>query len=98
MLWETLKSIKSKWRVLVLAGMLSLLFLVPLAQAALRSVNTRSDSALGQQKNTPSCPASPLVGPPTNKNQCKNGGWRTFNVPRCFKSEGDCVSFVETGK
>jgi hypothetical protein len=30
---------------------------------------------------------------PTSKEQCKNGGWRTFGV---FKNEGDCVSFVAT--
>ena len=28
---------------------------------------------------------------PTSKDQCKNGGWRTFGV---FKNQGDCVSFV----
>jgi hypothetical protein len=28
---------------------------------------------------------------PTSKEQCKNGGWRTFGV---FKNQGDCVSFV----
>jgi hypothetical protein len=32
---------------------------------------------------------------PTSKDQCKDGGWR--NYPR-FKNQGDCVSFVETGK
>jgi hypothetical protein len=32
---------------------------------------------------------------PTSKDQCKNGGWQTFAV---FKNQGDCVSFVETGK
>jgi hypothetical protein len=31
---------------------------------------------------------------PTSKDQCKNGGWRTFGV---FKNQGDCVSFVATG-
>jgi hypothetical protein len=31
---------------------------------------------------------------PTDKNQCKNGGWVTFEV---FKNQGDCVSFVATG-
>jgi hypothetical protein len=30
---------------------------------------------------------------PTSKNQCKNGGWRTFKV---FKNQGDCVGFVAT--
>ena len=28
---------------------------------------------------------------PTSKNQCKNGGWKTFGV---FKNQGDCVSFL----
>ena len=28
---------------------------------------------------------------PTTKDECKNGGWRTFGV---FKNQGDCVSFV----
>jgi hypothetical protein len=28
---------------------------------------------------------------PTSKEQCKDGGWRTFGV---FKNQGDCVSFV----
>jgi hypothetical protein len=35
--------------------------------------------------------AAPL---PTSKDQCKNGGWRTYGV---FKNQGDCVSFVATG-
>jgi hypothetical protein len=81
MFWATLKSVKPQWRVLLFAGVLLLLFLVPQPNAA-----------------NPPCPASPIhVGPPTNKEQCKNGGWQNFNVPRCFKNQGDCVSFVETG-
>jgi hypothetical protein len=28
---------------------------------------------------------------PTSKDQCKNGGWRTFPG---FENQGDCVSFV----
>jgi hypothetical protein len=31
---------------------------------------------------------------PTSKDQCKDGGWRTYGV---FKNQGDCVSFVATG-
>ena len=31
--------------------------------------------------------------PPTDKNQCKNGGWQSFLSP-VFKNQGDCVSFV----
>jgi 6-phosphogluconolactonase len=37
----------------------------------------------------------PLPRVPTSKAQCKSGGWRNF--PQ-FKNQGDCVSFVETGK
>ena len=29
--------------------------------------------------------------PPTTKQQCKHGGWKTYGV---FKNQGDCVSFV----
>lgn len=36
-----------------------------------------------------------LVGPPTNKDECKKGGWQTFNNP-AFKNQGDCVSYVMT--
>ena len=32
---------------------------------------------------------------PTSKDQCKNGGWQSFGL---FKNQGDCVSFVNTGK
>ena len=38
------------------------------------------------------------VGPPTSKDECKKGGWETFNTPRTFKNQGDCVSYVQTGK
>lgn len=35
------------------------------------------------------------TGPPTNKDQCKNGGWQKFDNPS-FKNQGQCVSFVES--
>ena len=35
----------------------------------------------------------PAVGPATDKDQCKNGGWQTFNNP-AYKNQGDCVSSV----
>jgi YVTN family beta-propeller protein len=38
-----------------------------------------------------------VVGPPASKENCKKGGWKTFNIPRTFNNQGDCVSFVETG-
>lgn len=37
------------------------------------------------------------VGPPTNKDQCKNGGWQSFNNPS-FKNQGDCIQRANTGK
>ena len=40
----------------------------------------------------------PQTGPPTNKDQCKNGGWQLFDVPRVFKNQGDCIQYVNTGK
>ena len=45
-----------------------------------------------------SCAPMPQIGPPTNKDQCKKGGWQTFNTPRTFKNQGDCIQFVNTGK
>jgi hypothetical protein len=38
-------------------------------------------------------PEVPQVGPPTAKDQCKHGGWKTFNHPS-FKNQGQCVSYV----
>lgn len=38
------------------------------------------------------------IGPPTNKDQCKNGGWEMFNFPRTFKNQGDCIQFINTGR
>jgi hypothetical protein len=35
---------------------------------------------------------------PTNADQCKNGGWQTFDSPRAFSNQGDCIQFVNTGK
>ncbi|HSX39933.1 MAG TPA: hypothetical protein VLI92_05080 [Candidatus Saccharimonadales bacterium] len=37
-----------------------------------------------------------LVGPPTNIDQCKKGGWQAYNNP-AFPNQGQCVSFVNNG-
>lgn len=37
------------------------------------------------------------TGPPTFKDQCKNGGWMRFDFPRTFNNQGDCIQFVNTG-
>ncbi len=38
-----------------------------------------------------------IIGPPTDKNECKNGGWMTFNSPT-FKNQGQCVSYVQSNE
>jgi len=38
------------------------------------------------------------VGPPIDQDQCKDAGWSTFNFPRTFSNQGDCIQFVNTGK
>ena len=38
---------------------------------------------------------------PSDKEQCKNGGWQTFNPNRPagpFKNQGDCIQYFNTGK
>jgi YVTN family beta-propeller protein len=66
-------------------------------------INTASNSVVtdifvGTDVNPAGIAITPGIGPPTNKNQCKSGGWQTFTIPEKFKNQGDCVSFVETGK
>jgi hypothetical protein len=38
------------------------------------------------------------VGPPAGVEGCKQDGWKAFNAPRTFKSQGDCLQYVKTGK
>jgi hypothetical protein len=38
------------------------------------------------------------IGPPTSKDQCKKDGWMSFDAPRSFNNQGDCVSYVANGK
>jgi hypothetical protein len=38
---------------------------------------------------------------PSDKSQCKDGGWATFNPNRPagqFKNQGDCIQYANTGK
>jgi hypothetical protein len=36
----------------------------------------------------------PATGPPTNKGQCKRGGWQRFDTPP-FESQGECLQYVK---
>jgi hypothetical protein len=42
---------------------------------------------------TAEVPAPVVTGPPTSKQACKDGGWKTFTNPS-FKNQGQCVSYV----
>lgn len=37
-----------------------------------------------------------LCGEPQVVEECKNDGWRRFDLPRDFLNEGDCVKFIQT--
>jgi hypothetical protein len=37
------------------------------------------------------------IGPPTKISQCKDDRWKVFTVPRRFKSQGDCISYIKRG-
>jgi len=37
-------------------------------------------------------------GGPGTKDECMNGGWKSFEFPRTFKNQGECIQFVNSGK
>jgi quercetin dioxygenase-like cupin family protein len=39
-----------------------------------------------------------LCGAPVAVEECANDGWMSFNHPRTFASQGDCLQYVITGK
>jgi hypothetical protein len=41
---------------------------------------------------------SSYTNQPTDKEQCKNGGWQNFNNPQIFRNQGECIQFVNTGR
>ena len=41
--------------------------------------------------------APPTAPAPTIKDQCKNGGWKTFTNPH-FKNQGQCVSYIQANE
>lgn len=51
---------------------------------------------LGTATDTVTYDFEPALKPAT-ANDCKNGGWQTFNAP-AFKNQGDCVSWVNKQK
>ena len=39
-----------------------------------------------------------MIAVGTTVGECVNEGWRNFNHPRSFTSQGDCEQYVITGK
>ena len=39
----------------------------------------------------------PQTGPPTNKEQCKEGSWNRFDFPSTFRNQGDCLRSLIIG-
>jgi YVTN family beta-propeller protein len=63
------------------------------------ATNTVVDTiAVGTTPQGVAITPDPQIGPPTNQEQCKNGGWQQFNVPHPFTNQGDCLQFVNTGQ
>jgi uncharacterized delta-60 repeat protein len=54
-------------------------------------ITGQGNRQMGAARYTDAC-----APPPTNKDQCKNGGWKNFGTR--FKNQGQCVRFVNTGK
>jgi quercetin dioxygenase-like cupin family protein len=42
--------------------------------------------------------AAPLCGVPQTVSECTGNGWRMFDLPRRFVSQGDCIAFVIVGE
>lgn len=104
-----MKTIKNTIRQYIL--MLTLVCVgVMTAQAATYTVNQLGDAGDGFMRpvDIPSYPnaangsdigAFEYQGAtPTDKDQCKNGGWMNFDFPRTFINQGDCIQFVNTGR
>lgn len=61
------------------------------------NVITKPECTTPTPTPTPTTTPTP-IGPPTSKDQCKNDGWMSFDTPRTFKNQGDCIQFVNIGK
>ena len=52
-----------------------------------------AQTPLGLQETFVSTLTQPVPTAPTDKDQCKKDGWKSFGL---FKNQGDCVSYVAT--
>jgi quercetin dioxygenase-like cupin family protein len=61
----------------------------PVVTAQTFIVPTGSDTTVSTEQ---------LCGAPADVRECTGEGWTTFNHPRSFVSQGDCIQYVITGK
>ena len=63
------------------------------SESRVRASRARSKSSMPRCSASHSAREAWPGSMPTNKDLCKNGGWKSFNNPS-FKNQGDCVSYV----
>jgi hypothetical protein len=71
----------------------------PISKLLFRASGTANGASLGKGflvDDVSLASSSSGAGAPTSKDQCKNGGWKTFTNPS-FKNQGECVSYVRKG-
>ena len=61
--------------------------------AVLLDIQGSADVSKITVNGTLEVPTPVVTGPPTTKNACKHGGWKSFTNPS-FKNQGQCVSYV----
>jgi hypothetical protein len=67
--------------------------------AAYADTDNDSTQGVGEPSNTATKTwTAAQVGPPTSSKSCQKGGWKTFNTPRTFKNEGECIKYFNAGK
>jgi hypothetical protein len=59
-----------------------------------KTVTATNTNLVGDPSTIFGTTTPPVVTHPVTKNECKNGGWKTFTDPS-FKNQGQCVSYVE---
>ena len=77
-------------------------YVVNLGSDTLSIIDTATNLVMATVATQGTCSVAIAITPaavPTSKDQCKNGGWRTFGAPAGpFRNQGDCVRYVERNR